>query len=498
MKTKTFMTASLGFAAWLLLLLTVSCGETAQTPSADTSGASPASPETAASAETEPAAVTKDGSGTDVSSLPADLDFGGAELRIRTMVDPNVHSYADVSEESGDVLDDAIYRRNRAVEEGLHLQIAEDLEAQGDIRRLLLSGDETYTLCSVTCPDALTYWIEGLILETNSLPYVDLTKNYYAQKLNRSISLKGKNYVALGAFDVNVYDLTYALTFNKGLVASFDLEDPYTLVGSGAWTIEKMDAMMRTVLADVDGDGAMTDKDRYGYLANAKMVLPDFWIAAGVKTIEKDPSDIPVPGVMNDRFVRLFDRVYDVMWDSGNWFSWTTSGLDVPEECITVFSENRGLFLDMSFFYIEALRGMDVDFGVIPYPKFDETQEDYNSRVSYYWAYVVPNVVSDPGMAGAFLEEANRLSAEYVIPAYCDIALKGKYSRDEESVAMLDLILDSRVVDLGDTVFCDKIRDGFMYTLFRSGKRDLSSEYAKNESVILRAIEGITENASEK
>ena len=92
-------------------------------------------------------------------------------------------------------------------------------------------------------------------------------------------------------------------------------------------------------------------------------------------------------------------------------------------------------------------------------------------------------------MTGASLEALNCESANYVVPAYYEIALKTKYSRDEESAAMLDLIFKNRVVDLGDTVLCGTIRDGFIAQMFKSNKRDIASQVAKKEKTIQKLFD---------
>ena len=142
------------------------------------------------------------------------------------------------------------------------------------------------------------------------------------------------------------------------------------------------------------------------------------------------------------------------------------------------------MFMDVSFFHIGTLRDMETDFGVLPYPKYDEAQKEYYSRVSYYWANIIPVTNTKLDMTGAILEALNCESANYVVPAYYNIALKTKYSRDEESAAMLDLIFENRVVDLGDTVLCATIRDGFIAQMFKSNKRDIASQVAKKEKTI--------------
>ena len=92
-------------------------------------------------------------------------------------------------------------------------------------------------------------------------------------------------------------------------------------------------------------------------------------------------------------------------------------------------------------------------------------------------------------LTGAVLEEANYRAKLHLTPSYYDITLKGKYSRDPESIAMLDLIFANRVVDLGDSLFCVNVRDGFVYSMFSGNNRDLVSTVKKNEKVVTKTAQ---------
>ena len=54
---------------------------------------------------------------------------------------------------------------------------------------------------------------------------------------------------------------------------------------------------------------------------------------------------------------------------------------------------------------------------------------------------------------------------------------------------MLDLIFDHRVIDLGDTIFCPDVRDGFFNQMYTNNKRDLVSQIEMNESKIQATID---------
>lgn len=416
-----------------------------------------------------------------------ELNFEGKEFRIRTIENVNVHNAIDAAEQTGVIYDDSLYERNRKLEERFNTVIVETIAndtSGADERKFALAGEDAYEAADIRCPNALVLWEEGLIHNIEELPNIDLTQPYWSSTLNSSITLGNQQYVAIGAFDMNVYDLVYCLLFNKSMITDFNLDNPYELVNSGKWTMDSFSNLTQVVAADIDGDGEMTIDDRYGYLGHPKQVLPGFWIGAGVKSIEKNSDDLPYNNMTSEKFNSVFNKVFEITYDTGVYYDGKYDNLDVPTENRTIFADGRSLFMDVSLFWIASLRDMETDFGVLPYPKYDEAQDEYYTRVSYYWAVIVPITNTDLSFTGAMLEALNCESHNIVIPAYYEITLKTKYSRDAESEAMLDLIFNRVTVDIGDTTMCDKIRDGFMASLFDSNKRDLSSKLASVDKLL--------------
>jgi hypothetical protein len=220
-------------------------------------------------------------------------------------------------------------------------------------------------------------------------------------------------------------------------------------------------------------------------------VLPNFWIAAGLLSIDKDESDMPYLAMGSERFINVWDRVFAIFRDGGAYYLGAENRPDVPEYAVRMFSGNQSLFMDSTLFVIEQIRGVEIEFGIIPYPKLDERQENYISRMEYYMAMQVPVINPDPARAGIMLEALNSLSARTIIPAYYEVALKTKYARDDESAEMLDLIMSTLVVDIGDTTLSGEIRGGLAEVMFTRNERDIVSRIERTESVIQRWIDSI-------
>jgi len=410
--------------------------------------------------------------------LPA-FDFDGIEFNIWVNDSTWLNNDIDTLETNGDILNDAIFERNAVVEERFNVVINSSVtlgRGNNDPKSSILAGDCDYKFVLQTDRVVLTYAQEGLIYSIDDLPYIDVSKPYWSQSINKEISIHNKLYFSYGDFNLSSYDYTHVLTFNKKLVEDYSLDNLYDLVKSGKWTYDKFNTMMQAVTNDINGDGVMNKEDQYGILSQAKHVLPCLWISAGELSIKKNADDEPEFNLSTDaKFANIIETIFNMTWDTGSWFANTESNnADLTQN--TMFENNQGLFGNSTFFYIGALRSMEADFGIIPYPKYDEVQENYYSRVEGGRASGVPITVTDTDMVSVIMEAMSATSYELVIPAYYEIALKGKVSRDAESEEMLDIIMNGRIYDLGDTYWCDQLRDGIFEPMFKANNRDFVSK----------------------
>ena len=430
-----------------------------------------------------------------------EYDFGGETftINIRPMNESSwLTSVIDVdSSETGDVLYDAIYKRNRKLEQRFNFVLKETNsdDRNSVARRQIMSGSPDFDVFLLTNMYAITFAQEGLIVPIDTIKEIDLSKPYWSQALNESISINGRNYFAYGDFELMSYDYTHMLIFNKKVAEDFSLESPYELVKSGKWTIDAMSSMMKAVTGDVNGDTVMDENDRWGLLSTPKQVLPGFWIAADVKTINKNSEDIPVFTVPTDKhFADVIDKIFSITRDSGVWCP-NNEGLNYSLKLQEIFVADRGLFSDTTFYYVNLLRDMNTDFGVLPYPKWNEDQENYRSRVEGGDTAIIPNTATDERleMTGVILEAMASESAKSVIPEYYEKVLKGKNTRDNESEDMLDIIYNNRVFDLGDAWYYVELRDGIFAPMFQKDDRNLSSNMAKVKDKLDSKLADITE-----
>jgi len=136
---------------------------------------------------------------------------------------------------------------------------------------------------------------------------------------------------------------------------------------------------------------------------------------------------------------------------------------------------------------------MEVDFGIIPYPKLDEYQDSYYTFVDAHSSLMaVPVMVGEIEKVGAIIEALSYESYKTVRPAYYDVALKSKFARDDESEKMLDIIFSGIVYDF-DYVFCDWIVTYVFFDNLRDGKQNFVSGVERNMAKAQARLEKVIE-----
>lgn len=463
------------------LLLSASCGEASmdnETTASDSSG--DAAEESETSSE-----------GTEIGDDLGDYDFGGRTFSIYTRTTPLFYPYLDRQEATGDTIDDAVYNRNRKIEERFDFVFDEQyydytVEGNDAPRKFLLAGDDTYQLYVGRCVHMFNYASEGFFYKIDDLTAIDTEKPYWNSQLYDDLSIGNAHYFAVGDFNISAFDLTHVLLFNRKMVDDLNLGDIYSTVLDGKWTFDRFGEMARTAVSDVNGDLIMDENDQYGYTSLGKQVLPGFWIAGGAVSMKKDDGKLVYTAPADQKFVDVCQKVFEITWNDNIWHRIPIE-VDREEE-MQMFCDGKALFTDSSCFQISLTRDAATDFGIIPYPKYDETQDKYYSRIEGCELFGVPLTNADPEMTAVILEAMACESKKSVIPAYYEVALKVKFTRDEESSKMLDIAFENRVFDYGDTILCEEFRDGVMRQAFAKDNRDIVSTLTKVQNRVEKKL----------
>ena len=426
-------------------------------------------------------------------------DFDGKTFRILGSApsgEEDWYIHEMVAEElTGDAMNDAVYNRNEFLTETfgyeIELVISSDWNPATEIKNLVSSADDTYDTFGVRAVTGSSLSTGGYYLDLSELPVLSLDEEWWSPSLCSPLTIGGHQYMATGDISVVPKEGVRAFYFNKELLVDHQLESPYELVNDGKWTYEKMFSMMETATVDLNGDGVMNGNDQWGMQAQGVvgMVL---YQGSGEALIGKDEADMWVYSAGNENSVNAMMRISELMEANKNFIylseDWTNM--------LSRFEKGQGLFYSEVLLHIETMRGFEVDFGIIPTPKYDEAQEGYAHFLDSHCniMYSLPVTQAAPEDAAYILETIAYASRTTITPAYYDICLKSKYSRDEESAAMLDIIFTSYRLELAD-VFAI----GDIYSSVVSGlqKGNISSMLAGKETSVQTAIETVTEKFTE-
>lgn len=463
------------------LLLSASCGEASVDGKTTTPDSSGDDIKESDSAATE----------TELSDDLGKYDFGGRSFSIYTRTTPLFYPYLDRQEATGDTIDDAVYNRNRKLEERFNFSFDEQyydytVEGNDAPRKLLLAGDDTYQLYVGRCVHMFNYASEGYFYKIDDLTAINTEKPYWNSQLYDDLSIGNAHYFAVGDFNISAFDLTHVLLFNKKMIDDLNLGDIYSTVLDGKWTFDRFGEMSRAAVSDVNGDSVMDENDQYGYTSLGKQVLPGFWIAGGALSMKKDDGQLVYTAPTDQKFIDVCQKVFEITWNDNIWHRVPIT-VDREEE-MQMFCDGKALFTDSSCFQISLTRDAATDFGIIPYPKYDETQDKYYSRIEGCELFGVPLTNTDPEMTSVILEAMACESRKIVIPAYYEVALKVKFTRDEESSKMLDIAFENRVFDYGDTILCEEFRDGVMRQAFAKDNRDIVSTLTKVQNKVEKKL----------
>ncbi|HHX53490.1 MAG TPA: hypothetical protein GX704_01140 [Clostridiales bacterium] len=423
------------------------------------------------------------------SGLVGQPDYGGYDYNIYLHGAHWVNDFKG-EEQNGEVINDAQYERTAKVEELYNVKIkyqeyfsVDNRGGQKNVLKSVAAGSNDYDIAVMSgysCCNAVT---SNILRNLNTVPNLDLSMPWWDQYANSDFAFGDKLFMTTGDISTADNASTYCIYFNKKMAENFGLPNLYEKVDTMQWTIDNLKSYTVGVYEDTDGDGSgENDKDDTYAIYIWDDIMMGIVNASGIKCCEVNADGHIELTLYSDRFVSVFEQFTQFVYDKNITCAYQRNGYEADYGQIAL-REDRALFLLQHLGTITTLREMDTDFGVLPLPLFSEDQERYyNSSASWTSAfYTIPNnAFDDEGFArtGYILQALAYESLYTLTPAYYEITLKGKTTRDEESSAMLDLIFSTRSYDYGWYFEIGGYNEGIM-NLLRSYSTNVASMYEK-------------------
>jgi len=450
--------------------------------------------------EKETTAAQTDAVETEIETEPnpydpglPDRDFGGIDFIIAVRGNETEYEWdvkdVEVDNITGDPVNDAIYDRTVFLEEKYNVDI--DALCCGDVGEsgtwkivsdAVMTNDTSFQAILNSLGETSEFALEDFLVDLKKVENLNLSQPWWDQNANKELQLAGNLYFTASEMTTVDNDAVLVLLFDKSIVEQYNLDNPYEDVLNGTWTMDKMMSNSAAVTTDLDGNGKMNEDDRFGFLYWQDAYMP-LLHGMGNTIGELGEDGLPVLTFYNEH---MFDS-----WAKLN--AYITSGTTLARKNeLDIFKSDQGQSIDYmlaknNVLYIYAcvvdiiiLRENDTDFGVLPYPKFDEAQQRYFSTISGWGASVLSIPITNTNLAdtGFLLEAYCAKSAELLTPAYYDVQLTRKGIRDEDSAAMLDIIFSTVKYDIGDIFDWGSVCS-ILVNNFNSKKAEIASPLSK-------------------
>ena len=434
-------------------------------------------PEVTTPAVTTPAATTtKDPNALD---LP-DVSFDGAKYRIASE-EGNVKIEVFAGEGATDLRSDALMRRNGAVEDGYDVKItpvaysgASNVYSHAQSIINMILSEEDY------CDISLTYAVStGLIASAGcavnwmSFENTDFSKLYWISGANELLIFDDAIYTPVGDMCISTIATTYGMFYNKtkGNQTKGLTDQIFEAVKNKTWTIDYFNGIVSEVYSDIDNVNGPSEDDYYGFTAENLTNLDVWQFAFDIPMVVQDEETVLKCVFNSERTAIALDKINRLYWENNG------SNIFASTACTGKFIEGKALFhttwLDQCFY---GLRNMEDSFTILPYPMYDDNQENYKTgMMDNYNVITMPFTCPDKEMASIITEAMNYYSREYVYPAYYEESLQKQAVQDPESVEMLDIIMEGRTFDLG-TIFSPSLAGLSM--CFRSAVSNNTTDFA--------------------
>ena len=400
------------------------------------------------------------------ADLPEDLNFEGTEVNIISRYKEG-WTNAEIAVEGlkGEPVNDAVFERNRAVEARLGIKInsIEDNTDSHDavvqkVATAVRGGLKDYDIMAAPAYTTLSETLNGTFmnLRGSECMYLDLEREWWIQGFNEAIEYEGAQYAALGSMVLSMYRFGFVTVFNKAMFTNASQPFLYDYVKNGTWTLDKQAQLAPLFYKDDGNNKQDLTGDTYGFVSSSYTNIDAYWSACKLDIIRKD-GDGNLRLVLDlERMNGTVDKLINLYYNTGG------ASYDIPMSTDdTIWSGIRQIFADgyaamASFRFMEmensVMRNMVQEYGVVPMPKYDETQDDYYTLLHDQFTVVsVPAVVTGDRLTqiSAVLEAMSSASYTLVKPVYYEETLRTKIAQDPTAADMMDIITNNVYIDAG-------------------------------------------------
>lgn len=434
----------------------------------------------------------EDGEGTGGDDTTGDLpvefpDFDMEEIVIAQATSTDRDWFGDPS----NALSAAVYERNMEIEEKLNVMLSfvvvDSKSFHTQATNMAMSGLCEWDLISYSNAQVSRGIVTGNFanLTDEAFTYLNLDASYWNQSYLEAAFVGGL-YSAVSNANLSVLDRTFVTYYNETLATNCNLASIYEAVLDGTWTVELMKEYMQMCYADLNDNGTIDAEDRIGLIGPNNGAAFGFLHAGGVglTTVAGDSYRYDV----NDRLTDMIMRV-DKLWNE-------TPGacrFNTVADTATEFAKGRALFmtnvLNPGSAQSSAIKESGFEYGILPMPKFDESQEAYTSAVlDSHSVYAVLQTQNEAKKCtvSAVMELAAQTAADALYSAYYEDVM-GELPNDSEKTAVFELVTVSpfwEVIDVYANNLSNPVNTLWTSLITNNKAYSFNRNYTMNKEVV--------------
>ncbi len=447
---KRYLSALLAIIMLLSVLALASCGDS-------NSGEESTEPVTLSSREIEeskyidtydPRATAQ----TYIEDIPKDVTYDGYEFTfLNSSAIYYMYIYLD-PDMTGDVLDDTCFERNLLAEQKFDITIEEETQPYNELasyaKTIILADEDVYDTMYIPAADLTPLISENLFRDLLEIDELHIDNIWWDQPLITRNTIEDRLFYATSDLNLMAFEGVWCMYFNEDMMTDLGLDLPYSLALDGNWTYDELKKYCASA-ANLNGDASFTFKvdgnATYGLVSSSGSPTHISYGMGAEYTSRDENGRYQFTADTDQRFNQVWERLVEFYGpNDGVYVLGTPMDLD-PDGYYGIFMANRALFLHAELKGATMLREWEGNFGLLPQPKFDASQENYNSNVfSRCLSFCVPNTNTNLERTGTIIDYLTYESYAELMPRYYDIHVALKALGKQESIDVLALVRGTR------------------------------------------------------
>lgn len=421
---------------------------------------------------------------SNTAELP-DMNWRGATFCVLGQEGVNFEIARD--ERPDDVVGQAVYERNVALANKYNFFVLETLVAfpYDEMSVRYAAGEDFYDAVIYTPQYAARHAAEGYLLDLNSLPYTNLSHPSWNQSANEQLTIAGKTFFTVSDFMLTAKERSFVLHYNRELAIGAGKGYLENMVDNNTWTFDNFNSLVTEFSGDGNNDGKSgSAEDNYGVVCESIGSYSLFLYGGGFRLSNNVDGVVTMAGAGRD-ITQILERsasfalnnnvtYYPDLHHKDPQFGGNAYGSEMD-----IFTSGRALFLSAFLGTTDdIIERADFEHAYMPYPKYDDKQENYYTMVNDIAPTVisVPYSVADTEKSGFMLQAITEESTTTTYNAYFEDKCKLQNSIDQRSADMLDVILENVVFDIAYIYDLGQLRN---YLVFELPKNQAYNRYDK-------------------